>query len=100
MKRKKKRYSTAGQIISEVDEYRAKRQALILQAQNLDTLADQFAKKNAATDAEWHRKEADRIRAKAARILEVRLPYLKRKLAEFQTGQLPGLDNGDRSIQA
>jgi len=33
-------------------------------------------------------------------ILEKRLPLLGQKMAEFLTYQLPGVDNGDRSIPA
>lgn len=100
-KRTKKRFLTANQIRDEIDAYKLKYQKFTDQAAALDMKADEMARQGFDSESiNWNREQAKRVRATAARIKEVRLVKLKEKLAEWMTPQLPGLDNGDRSVQA
>lgn len=96
----KKRYKTENEIREAIDRYKAKAQKLKDSAAALDMKADEF--KNAGheytVDVDFHRKEADRKRKAANRIEDRQLTKLKNKLSEWMTPQLPGVDNGDRSI--
>lgn len=48
----------------------------------------------------YDKRDAVRLRKRAASLIDVRLVKLKHKLAEFRTPQIPVLDNGDVSIPA
>lgn len=100
--KKKKRFLIAQQIKDEIDQYKVKYQKEMDASAAQDRKADMLFQKggNWVEAANVARHLAGRHRATAGRIIENRLPYLKRKLAEFQTPQLPAIDNGDRSIPA
>lgn len=101
-KPKKKRFNNASQIREEIDRYKAKMQKYNNAAMALDMKADSLAKdgQGFAGEISYSRSEALRQRKAAARILERRLPYLKQKLSEIMTPQLPTLVTEDKSINA
>lgn len=103
-KKPRRRYYTANQIRDEIQRYKTKAQSLMDSAATLDVKADQLYKTNDPTlaeDASFAREQAKKRRHSAQRIFEKRIPYLKQKLAEWQTDTLPGIiKNGDRSVQA
>ena len=97
----KQRYNTANDIRAAIDRYKAKAQKLKDSAAALDMVADQFLKVDPArfkNDIDYHRDAADKKRKTANRIEDRQLTKLKNKLSEYMTPQLPGVDNGDRSI--
>ena len=102
MKQKKarKRYETAQQITREIDAYRDKMARMMRQADALDDEANGYIQSGENLQlAEYRQLEAKRIRKKAYRIEHHRLPFIKRKLAEFLTIQFPGMDS-DPSVSS
>lgn len=105
-KPKKKRFRTAQQINDEIEKYKVKAQKFMDAAAALDYKADQIIQNRSgelgslAGEVSYARSQAADYRKKAQGIKDRRLPYLKGKLAEFQTKQLPGIDDHDNSIPA
>lgn len=101
MKRPKKRFFTLQHILDEIDRYKQKRIRLMEQAMKIDCDADALKVQGPryAEDLAYKRIQAKKLRESAMNILNKKIPYLKEKMAEFQTPQLPGVDNGDKSIQ-
>lgn len=79
-----KRYETEQQIIADIDDAHKKLAALESQVAKLDH--GSF--------------EEQRLLVTIGNLKSKRLVYLKQKLGEFRTPQLPTLDNGDRSVPA
>lgn len=95
----KKRYRSSQQICREIDEYKSKSARFMLQANKLDAEAEGYIRSGLNLQlAEDRQLEAKRLRKKAYRIEQHRLPYLGQKLAEFNTPMLKALDDGDLSI--
>lgn len=96
----KKRYNTANDIRAAIDFYRVKAQKLKDSAAAMDIRAEEFQKAGPAFkfDIDYCRGQADKKRKSANRIEEKQMVKLKNKLSEWMTPQLPGVDNGDRSI--
>lgn len=98
-KKQQKRFFTKDHIIREIDAQKEKHRVLLERAEGLDLNADELLKHaDTAEDGKYKRMEANKTRRSAMRILEKKLPYLRMKLAEFQTMKLPGMDDGDQSI--
>lgn len=103
MKKTKRRYESHTQIIDEIERYKVKMQRLLERSLLLESKAMLLVLQN---DGRWNedialkRKEAAKLRRSAFRIENHKLPYLKQKLAEFNTELLPGTGITDRSIQA
>lgn len=100
-KRTQKRYLTANQIRDEIQRWKDKESFLLLRADTLELSARElYGISEMVEDAKFKQSEAAKCRRSASRIADKKLPALKAKLAEFLTPQIPGLDNGDRSINA
>lgn len=92
-----KRFYTADEIIQLIDKYHAEMLTLSTKADELDHLADQLRDTSEASRIEGLRQQSERCR-KLVRWRETRLETLGGRLAEIQTPQLAGIDNGDDSI--
>lgn len=101
-KRPKKRFFTAQHILDEIEKYKQKRIKYLERAIELDCEADAMRKRGPRylEDLNYKRLQAKKLRQQAMTILEVKIPKLGQKLAEFQTPMLPALDDGNKSIQA
>lgn len=98
-KKTKRRYDTAQQICDEIQRYKDKEHSLLMQAEAYDLSARELIGiSEMVEDAKVKKYHANKLRRSASRIADKKLPALKAKLAEFLTPQIPGLDNGDRSI--
>ena len=97
-----KRYQNELQILQDVEKARKDLSRHLAAADNYDIVAaHQFrAGPNHVENAGFNREQAKKCRRKAYRIENNRLPFLKQKLAEFQTPMLPAIDDGDPSISA
>lgn len=95
-----KRWQSPEEIEQAIDEARAKATKLSQEADAKEQEANVHKVAGRAWAAEDALKEADRLRASAARLLEGRCTRLKASLAEIQTPLLPCCDNGDKSVQA
>jgi|ERR1035437_1556142 hypothetical protein len=97
-----KRYQNESQILKDVEKARKDLSRHLSTADNYDLVANhQFlAGPEHVENAGFNREQAKKCRRKAYRIENNRLPFLKQKLAEFQTPMLPAIDDGDPSISA
>lgn len=102
MKKRKKRYLTANQIMEEIEKYQAKALSLQQRAELADKVAKDLCQKESLYEDGVLRSElAKQLRKSAARILDTRLPRLKQKLSEMNTRLLPGvIEDEDESVQA
>ncbi len=92
-----KRFTSAEQIITLIDRYKAEVVKITQKFSDKTHLAKQLS-----GTCEWQRVQPLRDEAdyclKQISWRETRLKNLGDKLSEFQTPQLPGVDNGDTSI--
>jgi len=105
-KKPPRRFNTANEIRAEIDRYRAKARKLLAEADQLEEKAkellgseghnEKWVKEQYGFNLDWAYKK----RASASRIEEKTMVRLKNKLSEWMTPQIPGIDNGDRSIPA
>src|ERR1035437_158157 len=97
-----KRYQNESQILKDVEKARKDLARHLVVADDHDRKADELfiAGPEFVEDAGLNREQAKIQRRMAYRIENNRLPFLKQKLAEFQTPMLPAIDDGDPSISA
>jgi len=98
-KRPKKRFFTASQVREDISRYQAKARKFLESAAALDLKADRLSNVGLSEDATYDREQAKKARRSAARIEEKKLPYLKQKLSEIMTPELPGCKT-DGSVQS
>jgi predicted nucleic acid-binding Zn-ribbon protein len=98
----KKRYFTRQEIVEDIKKAKARAKRLKVEADALDATADDLFKQDFRMweDAKFTRAQAEKARNLASRVETVTLKHLGEKLSEWDTMALPGLDDGDRSIQA
>jgi len=108
MKQTKKRFQTEQEIIDAIDNCKTQslhlqHRAEVLEEGIKDMLAEASETGGIDLNCEqinYDKRDAVRLRKRAASLIDVRLVKLKHKLAEFRTPQIPVLDNGDVSIPA
>jgi len=89
-----KRYTTAEQIIKDIDKCYAKAAALSHEAAMLDRIADElFKHPDAVEDAKLKRGDAGRMRLTANNLLNKKAKKLGEKLSEFRTATLSFTDD-------
>lgn len=92
-----KRFTSKEQITSLIGKFIADNKLFCVRVHDLEFLASRLV-----GTCEFHRVESVRRQAEDVRRQiswrETRLKNLGDKLSEFQTPQLPGVDNGDNSI--
>lgn len=91
--RTKKRFESEEQILQEMEKLKETIKRLSAEADQ----EDEWSKGREWSDYYMQAKDK---RRKAYLMATNGMEKLKHKLAEFRTPQIPGLDNGDRSIQA
>ena len=92
-----KRFTNQQQIVDLIDKFNAENKRFCVLAHDLDFLSSRLAGTMEYHRVEQVRRQADDIRRQIS-WRETRLKNLGDKLSEFQTPQLPGVDNGDTSI--
>jgi hypothetical protein len=93
----KPRFTTKDEIIALIDKYKAEHAKMCVRVHDLEFLSSRLLGTCEQHRVSSIREQADKIRAQIS-WRETRLGNLGEKLAEFQTPQLPGVDNGDVSI--
>lgn len=92
-----KRFTSKEQIIELIDKFKQQRGDMCLRVHDLEFLASRLLGTCESHRITSIRDQAEKIRAQIS-WRETRLKNLGEKLSEFQTPQLPGVDNGDSSI--
>jgi len=98
-----KRYYTEQDIVKEIDDTKFKAQVHLNEAARLERRMKEIAQRGDPGEhwmIEEAQKNATKARESATSLLGTRCSRLAAKLAEFRTMQLPGVDNGDRSVAA
>ena len=93
----KPRFTTKDEIIVLIDKYKAEHAAMCVRVHDLEFLVNRLLGTCEQSRVSGLREQAEKIRAQIS-WRETRLGNLGEKLSEFQTPQLPGVDNGDVSI--
>ena len=106
MKKPKRRYTSEEEILNDIRLARQKMHDLLVSAASLATSARNILKGAESSqrgmiwrDPNFMMAEADKLREKATRIEDERIPHLIGKLSEFQTKPLDGIIN-DSSVEA
>lgn len=92
-----KRFTSAAQIIDLIDKFKAQHDEMCIRVHDLEFLSSRLLGTCEQHRITTIREQAEKIRAQIS-WRETRLKNLGEKLSEFQTPQLPGVDNGDSSI--
>jgi hypothetical protein len=101
-RKKRKRFRSAEKTLAEIESTILKKERLNKYAEQLEAKEKALLRRGLrfAEEAGFAKLEAEKTRRQVVRIDGVRLPYLRDKLAEFRTMMLPGIDDGDISVQA
>lgn len=110
LRKGKRRYKTEAQIIAKIDDCHTRSKQLRIEAERQDRVAEQVilaaaekdenAQRIAVAGARTLRREANLLRVKATRLIEVRAKNLGDRLSEFRTMLLPNSGVTDESVPA
>lgn len=97
--KQRKRYTSERAILAEIHEAQRDANAAFAEAEQLEAVAKEYIKDpERAGEGQYKLKEAQKLRDRGTRLIEVKAKKLGERLAEFRTEPMTLL-NGDRSIQ-
>ncbi len=92
--KKHRRFKSEREILAEIHKCHREAQAAIVEAESLEAIAKQyFRMPDMVEDARLKKQEAEKLRQRANRLLDIKAKKLGDCLAEYQTTALPFLSD-------